>query len=196
MYSVTAALQPKRKRDGSRARQGREPSMTQTERLAAAAGAGFLLVDFAQASLGPHALYGVELPLHAAAQLFGLAVQPAAALARVAAIAGLAIPPLAIARPRPGLPAAIVAVQIAVVIADVADAAAHICEGGPLLASVRSATGRNQRIAAYFGSHAAAHVRTLRQALRRGRLSPRDPGQQKARDRCDNHFHSPFSRLI
>src|SRR5438067_13860621 len=109
MYSVTAALQPKRK-----ARQPAGPArpravvpQAEQDALAAAAGAGFLLVHLAQASLGPHALDRIELPVHANAQLFGLAVQSAAALPHVAAIARSR------PRPRPSLPATIVAVQIA-----------------------------------------------------------------------------------
>src|SRR5204862_7298006 len=144
MYSVTGALQPKRKarQPAGPARPRAVASQADKDALAAAAGAGFLLVHLAQPALGPHALHRIELPVHANAQLFGLAVQPAAALAHVAAITGLATlvpplpPPLAVTRRPPGLTAAAIgAVQIAVVVADVANAAAHVGERTPLRAS-------------------------------------------------------------
>src|SRR5207248_8044732 len=97
----------------------------------------------------------VPLPVHANAQLFGFAVQPAAALAPLTAIALLAIPALAVTRTRPGMPAAIGALQVAAVIADVPDAPANVRERGPLLAPIRPATGRDQRVAVQCGAVAA-----------------------------------------
>src|SRR5881227_2555253 len=94
----------------------------------AAAHALFLLPHLAQPPFGPRPLHRVELSVHADAQLVGLAAQAIAALAGVLAIAPLAIAPLAIAwlaiaalavpRWRSGPAAAVIALQIAVVVAD------------------------------------------------------------------------------
>src|SRR5437762_9370696 len=96
----------------------------------AAAHALFLLPHLAQPPFGPRPLHWVELSVHADAQLVGLAAQAIAALAGVLAIAPLAITGFAAAalviawsRPRPA--AAVIALQIAVVVPDVAHAAPH-----------------------------------------------------------------------
>src|SRR5438477_7596964 len=149
----------------------------------AAAHALFLLPHLAQPPFGPRPLHWVELSVHADAQLVGLAAQAIAALAGVLAIAPLAITGFAAAalviawsRPRPA--AAVIALQIAVVVPDIADAAPHIGERSALLAPVGAAAGRDQRIAAKRRTHATAQIRALRQTLRCGRLHPRDSGQQ------------------
>src|SRR6185437_1728983 len=149
--------------------------------LPAAAHALFLLADLAQTSLGPRPLHRVELALEAAPQIVGLATQSEAPLARFLPVATLAITGLAIAAllvTRPGPPTAVIALQIAVVVADVTDAAAHIRQRGSLLAAISAAAGRDERIAAQRCTHAAAQIRALRQALRRGRLHPDASGQQ------------------
>src|SRR5213080_4223657 len=97
----------------------------------AAAHALFLLPHLAQPPFGPRPLHWVELSVHADAQLVGLAAQDIAALAGVLAAAPLAITGFAAAalvrsRPRPA--AAVIALQIAVVVPDIADAAPHIGE--------------------------------------------------------------------
>src|SRR5437773_11448884 len=149
----------------------------------AAAHALFLLPHLAQPPFGPRPLHWVELSVHADAQLVGLAAQAIAALAGVLAIAPLAITgfaaaALVIARSRPRPAAAVIALQIAVVVPDIADAAPHIGERSALLAPVGAAAGRDQRIAVKRRTHATAQIRALRQTLRCGRLHPRASGQQ------------------
>src|SRR5256885_11764240 len=169
----------------------------------AAAHALFLLPHLAQPPFGPRPLHWVELSVHADAQLVGLAAQAIAALAGVLAIAPLAITgfaaaalvitgfaaaalvitgfataALVIARSRPRPAAAVIALQIAVVVPDIADAAPHIGERSALLAPVGAAAGRDQRVAVERRTHATAQIRALRQTLRCGRLHPRDSRQQ------------------
>src|ERR1051326_6122340 len=152
--------------------------------LPAAAHALFLLADLAQTPLVPRPLHRVELALEAAPQIVGFATQSEAPLARflpiaTLAITGLPIAALLVTRPRPGPAATVIALQIAIVVADIADAAAHIRQRGSLLAAISAAAGCDERIAAQRCTRAAAQVRALRQALRRGRLPPGDPAQQQ-----------------
>src|SRR5205807_4410427 len=93
-------------------------------------------------------------------------------------ITGFAAAALVIAWSRPRPAAAVIALQIAVVVPDIADAAPHIGERSALLAPVGAAAGRDQRIAVKRRTHATAQIRALRQTLRCGRLHPRDSGQQ------------------
>jgi len=87
--------------------------------------------------------------------------------------------------------------QIAVIVADVADAAAHIGQRRPLLATVGAPAGRDKRIAAKPRAHAALQIRASRQALRRGRLYPGDAGQQQSSQTYRPPLHSdpPILRL-
>src|SRR5207237_5970206 len=123
-------------------------------------------------------LHGCDLSFHAAAQLVGLAAQAIAALAGALAIAplartgfaaaalvitgfaaaalvitGFAAAALVIAWSRPRPAAAVIALQIAVVVPDIADAAPHIGERSALLAPVGAAAGRDQRIAVKRRTH-------------------------------------------
>src|SRR3954470_20668691 len=179
-------------RDDARPKAAQEPcDMWSVSTVAAHA--LFLLPHLAQPPFGPRPLHWVELSVHADAQLVGLAAQAIAALAGVLAIAPLAITgfaaaalvitgfataALVIARSRPRPAAAVIALQIAVVVPDIADAAPHIGERSALLAPVGAAAGRDQRIAVKRRTHATAQIRALRQTLRCGRLHPRDSGQQ------------------
>src|SRR5882762_11955716 len=82
-------------------------------------------MDFPQASFDAAAVQRVPLPVEAAAQAFGLAEQLAATLAHLPAVSSRR---WSVRRRRRRRPAAIVAAQIAVHIADIADAAVNRSE--------------------------------------------------------------------
>src|SRR5439155_3912781 len=154
-----------------------------------------LLVHLAQAPFGARPLERVplaveprpqllRLTLQTAAALPALANAPLAAIARLLAIARLGITRLGITRvaiTRLGnnlahrlRAAGVLALQDAVVVADVADTAAEIPEDTALLATVGAAATRDQPIARHSDIGAAALVAATRHALRRHRLRPAD----------------------
>src|SRR5207248_6471647 len=149
-------------RDDARPKAAQEPCDMWSVSTAAAH-ALFLLPHLPQPPFGPRPLHWVELSVQADAQLVDLAAQAIAALAGVLAIAPLAITGFAAAalvitglaaaalviarsrsRPRPA--AAVIALQIAVVVPDIADAAPHIGERSALLAPGAPAAARAPRL--------------------------------------------------
>ena len=129
-----------------------------------------VMTGIAQVAFHAGAFQRVELAVDARAQLFGFAVQPSAPLAPLRAIPQLA-------RRHACGTAAESALQRAVAVADVADAAVHAGKRAACLAPINRPAARDQRIAFHVSAAAAVQIRALRHALRLRRQGPAETGE-------------------